>query len=328
MLGVLLTAGVLAALTACQPAAGTAAYVGNQRVTDEQVRADLADAFATPKLKDGVDKQYSGDLSAFRRQLLNDRVRHELVEEAVRRTGVRVGDAEVTSLIDTQGGYDRARDDGHMSRALADRHFKDLLLMAELGYTRQNVKRPTEAELRAAYAREALNQTTAQLGLIQVPNKAELDKVIAEITANPGSFDQVAARYPGAAPQPTPYTPANIPASIRQKIIAAQPGTILPFIGPGQAGEGQFVAVKVFSVKTPTFADLRVQLSLQSLSEAYQAGQAYIAALAKELGVRVSPRYGTWNAATAQLEEAPNPLVTLNGGTPTPSPTAPAAAGS
>ena len=40
---------------------------------------------------------------------------------------------DVAKLIETQGGYDRARDDGHMSRDLANRHFKDLLLMAELG---------------------------------------------------------------------------------------------------------------------------------------------------------------------------------------------------
>jgi len=326
MLGVLLAAAAVA-LTACQPSAGTAAYVGNQRVTDEQLRTDLTDAFATPKLKDSITQQYGDDLSAYRRQLLNDRVRHELVTEAVRRTGVGVTEDDVLKLIDTQGGFDRARDDGHLSRELAIRHFRDLLLMAEIGYTEQNVRRPTEAELRGAYAQEAPNQTTAQLGLIQVPDRNTLNQVIAQLAADPAQFDTLAARYEGSVPKPTPYTPANIPARIRQKILTAKPGTVLPFVGPGQAGEGQFLAVKVFDVRTPTFEDLRLQLSLQSLSQAYQAGQAYLATLAKDVGVRINPRYGIWNATSAQIEEAPNSLVTLTGTKATPSPTAPAAPG-
>jgi hypothetical protein len=326
VLGVLLAAAAVA-LTACQPAAGSAAYVGNQRVTEEQLRTDLSDAFATPKLKDSITKQYGTDLSAFRRQLLNDRVRHELVDEAVRRTGVSVSDDDVVKLIETQGGFDRARDDGHLSRDLAIRHFRDLLLMAELGYTKQGVRRPTEADLRAAYAQEAPNQTTAELGLIQVPDQNTLNRVIAQLAADPARFDKLAATYPGSAPTATSYPAANLPPSIRPKILAAKPGTILPFMGAGQAGEGQFIAVKVYQVKTPTFDDLRLQLSLQSLSQAYQAGQAYVAALGKELGVRVSPRYGTWNAEAAQIEEAPNPVLTLSGPTPTPSATVPAAPG-
>lgn len=329
VLGVLLAAAAVA-LTACQPSAGTAAYVGNQRVTDEQLRTDLSDAFATPKLQDSVTKQYGSDLSTFRRQLLNDRVRHELVSAAVLRTGVSVTDDDVVKLIDTQGGFDRARDDGHLSRDLALRHFRDLLLMAELGYTKQGVKRPTEADLRAAYAQEAPNQTTADLGLIQVPDRRTLNQVIAQLAADPSQFDTLAAKYPGSAPTAAPYTPANLPPNIRQKILTAKPGTVLPFVGIGQAGEGQFIAVKVFQVKAPTFEDLRLQLSLQSLSQAYQAGQAYVAALGKEIGVRVSPRYGAWNADKAQIEQAPNSLLTLTGTTPTPTPsaTAPAAPGS
>jgi peptidyl-prolyl cis-trans isomerase SurA len=329
MLGVLLATGLLA-LTACQPSAGTAAYIGSQRVTDDQLQDDVAASFATPKLKDGVDQQYGGDLTAFRRQLLSDRVRHELVTEAVRRTGVQVTDADVTRLIDTQGGFDRARDDGHFSPELATRHFKDLLLMAELGYTKQGVKRPTEADLRAAYTQEAASQTTAQLGLIQVPDQNTLTQVITQLTADPTQFDAVAAKYEGSVPAATPYPAANIPETIRARILAAKPGTILAFAGAGQAGEGQFLAVKVYSVKIPTFEELRLQLSLQSLSQAYQAGQAYVAALGKELGVRVSPRYGTWNNQTAQVEDAPNPLVSLTEPTPTAAPTAtvPAAPGS
>jgi hypothetical protein len=327
VLGVLLAAAAVA-LTACQPSAGSAAYVGNQRVTDEQLRTDLSDAFGTPKLKDSVTKQYGSDLSAFRRQLLNDRVRHELVSEAVRRTGVSVTDDDVVKLIDTQGGFDRARDDGHLSRDLAIRHFRDLLLMAEIGYTKQGVPRPTEAELRAAYTQDAANQTTVELGLIQVPDQNTLNQVIAQLAADPTQFNTLAGRYPGSLPQATQYQPANIPTSIRQKILTAEPGTVLPFIGAGQAGEKQFLAVKVYQVKRPTFEDLRLQLSLQSLSQAYQAGQGYVAVVGKEVGVRISPRYGTWNAATAQIDEAPNPLLTVTGATPTPSATVPPAPGS
>jgi SurA-like N-terminal domain len=326
LLGLLL-ASVAVALTACQASPGAAAFVGDDRVTAEQLQSDLDSALATPKLKEGVTQQYGADLSTFRRQLLNDRVRHELVDAAVRRTGVTVSDDEVLKLIESQGGFDRARDAGHWSHNLAVRHFKDLLLTAELGYAQQHVHRPTEAELRAAYDQQAPTQTQVRLGLIQVPDRGTLNQVIAQLRADPSQFAAVAAKYPGSAPEPASYTPANIPASIRTQLLAAKPDDILPFVGTDQTGAGQYLAVKVFGVRRPTFEDLRLQLSLPSLSEAFDAGQAYLATLAKQVGVRVNPRYGTWNSSTAQIDQAPNPLVTLQP-TPTPTPSGGAAAGS
>jgi hypothetical protein len=321
----LLVAGVVAALTGCQTSPGAAAFVGDDRVTAEQLQSDLDSAFATPKLKDGVTQQYGSDLSTFRRQLLNDRVRHELVDEAVQRTGVKVSDDDVQRLIESQGGFDRARDAGHWSHDLAVRHFKDLLLTAELGYAQQHVHRPTEAELRAAYEQQAPSQTQARLGLIQVPDQATLDRVVAQLRADPSQLGAVAAQYPGSAPEAAGYTLANIPPDIRSKILTAKPGDILPYVGTDQTGAKQYLAVKVYGVQRPSFENLRLQLSLPSLSEAFDAGQAYLANLAKQVGVRVNPRYGSWNQKTAQIDQAPNPLVTLQ---PTPTPSGGAAAGS
>src|SRR5262249_17614700 len=224
-------------------------------------------------------------------------------------TGVHVSDDDVFSLIDADGGFDRARDAGHLSHDLAVRRYTDLLLTAELGYTEQHVRRPTETELRAAYQQQAPSRVEVRLGLIQVPDQKTLDPAIAQLTAHPGQFDAMAARFPGSAPEATVFPPGNIPPSIRQHVLAAKPNAILPFVAPGQVGGGQFLVVKVYSVKTPTFESLRVQLALPSLSEAFQAGQAYVADLARQIGVRVNPPYGTWDAAKAQIEEAPNPPV-------------------
>src|SRR5262249_47056093 len=95
---------------------------------------------------------------------------------------------------------------------------------------------------------------------------------------------------------------------------------ILPYVDPTQ---GQYLAVKVYGQKRPTFEDLRLQLSLPSLSNAYDAGQAYLKGLANQLGVRVNPRYGKWNDADMKIDQAPNPLVTLVAPTATPSPSSP-----
>jgi len=316
LLGLLL-AGVAAALTACQSSPGAVAFVGDERVSAKQLQSDLDSAFATPKLKDGVTQQYGADLSTFRRELLDDRVRHELVAEAVRRTGVTVSDDDVEKLIKSQGGYDRMRDAGHWSHDLAFRHFKDLLLTAELGYTQQNVHRPTEAELRAAYEQQAANQTQVQLGLLALPDRKTLNQVVARLTADPSQYDAVAAKYPRSAPEPNNYAPANIPPSIRARILAAKPGDILPYIDPTQ---GQYLAVKVYGLKQPTFEDLRLQLILPSLSNARDAGEAYLKNLANQVGVRVNPRYGTWNEKKALIDQAANPLVTLVAPTTTPTP--------
>jgi peptidyl-prolyl cis-trans isomerase SurA len=319
LLGVLLAAAGVA-LVGCQPAPGAAAFVGDRRVTDQQLQDDVNEELAVPQIKQGVTQQYGEDLSAFRRQLLNDRIMHELVTEAVARTGVQIPAGDVQQAIDNDGGFDKIRDDGHLSHDLALRRYQDLIAMAELGYAKQGVPRPTEASLRALYAQAAQQQRTAQLGLISVPDQATLDRTYTQLQASPDQFDKVAAQFPGSNAKPAPYTPDGIPDTFEPQVFGAKPGALLKYAQPGS---GQFLVVKVFGVSTPTFEQLRFKLSLPSIQTALQGGLAYVGQLSQQLGVRVSPRYGTWDPKKAQIADTPDSVVTLNTPKPAATPTVP-----
>jgi len=276
-------------------------------VTDRQVQEDLTSELADPKIKQDVTAQYGDDLSQIRRQLLNQRVLHELVTEATERTGVAIQESEVTKLIDADGGFQQISESTHLSRDLIVRRYRDLLLMAELGYTKQGVARPTEASLREAYEKAAPQQATMQLGLIPVRDLATLDKVYNQVKADPAQFDEVAKQYPGASPESSDYPKQRLAPIITQ----AKAGDIVRYVGVG-ADAGSFYVIKVYGTKTPTFEEMRTSLTLPSLSNALQAGVAYIGQFSQQVGVRVSPRYGSWDPKKAQISDTQNPVVTLH----------------
>lgn len=310
-LGALFAAAALA-LTGCQPSTGTAAYVGNERITEEQLQAAVNDGLAQPGVQDTIRTQYQGDLSEYRRTVLFRAVQHRLVSLAAQQTGVRTNDTEVSQLISLEGGFDRLRTNGGLSAAAATQQARDQLLTTELGYTRGGVPRPTDAQLQAAYQAQKLDNSTAQLGLLQLPDPATLRRVLAHLRTDPASFAALASAYPsGSQPAATPYKVSELKPALRQEIISAAPDTFVSYVGTDTGTMTQYLVIKVYRVDSPSLADLRLSLSQESLATAYSAGQGYLAKLAQQVGVRVNPRYGTWNAKELQIDAATNPVLTL-----------------
>lgn len=199
--GFLLAVGALA-LTGCQSTAGTAAFVGDQRISEQQLQTRVTEGLAQQGVRDAVAQQFGGNIGQFRRSLLDREIEHVLVTDAVQRTGVKVTDAQVRQLIDIVGGSATVQARQGMSAETVFRQARDELLVAEIGYTKAGVPRP--------------------------------------------------------------------------------------------AGN-----------------DLRTPQAQQSLSAAYQAGQAYVAKLAADVGVRVNPRYGAWSDRTLQVDPVTNPVLRL-----------------
>jgi SurA-like protein len=305
MLGLSLAAAG-AVLAGCQPAAGAAAYVGDHRISDQQLQDDVANEQSDPQIKQDIASQLGGDLSQLRRQLLNELVLHELVGEAQDRERLSVSDAEVGQLIEADGGYAQIAQSTHLSKDLITRRYKDLLLIAELGYTKQGVPRPTEASLRQQYEQAAPQRASVSLGLIMVKDEATLNQVYNQVRATPDKFEDISKSYPGSNPKPTEHPRSDLPPVIAN----AKAGDVVRYVGVG-GDAGTFYVVKIFSVTTPTFEEMRTQLLLPSVSTALQAGVAYVGKLSQEIGVRISPRYGTWDPKQAQITDTKNPVVTL-----------------
>jgi peptidyl-prolyl cis-trans isomerase SurA len=313
---VLLAVAAAFVLTACQPSAGTAAYVGSDRITEAQLQAAVSDGLAQPGVRDAISQQYRGDLSEYRRSVLFRAVQHRLATVAALRTGVRTNDADVSRMIDLEGGFARLRTSGGLSAAAAVEQARDQLLTIELGYTRGGVPRPSEEQLRAAYRTQKVDSATAQLGLLALPDADTARRVLAQLKQDPSRFTALAARYlAGSQPDAAPFKVSSLNQGLREKVAAAAPGTFLSYSALGADGGPQILVIKVYRVDVPTFEQLRLSLSQESLARAYSAGQDYLAKLAQGLGVRVNPRYGTWNARALQIDAATNPVLTLTGPT-------------
>jgi len=247
LLGVLLAAAGLV-LVGCQPAPGAAAYIGDRKVSDQQVRDDEASELAVPVIKDAVDKQFGDDLAPFRRLLLNERIVSELADEAAARNNVSVPDSAVQQAIDADGGYQTLEQQGGLAHDLAFRRYRYRLLLQEVGYHTGKAQRPTEEQLRQAYEQAATQRETVQLGIIAT-KADQLDAAYARVKANPDQFATIAASYPGSNPQPAEYQRAQLPPEVG----AAKAGEVVKYVGTG-ADAGKYFVVKVFSVTRPSFA--------------------------------------------------------------------------
>jgi SurA-like N-terminal domain len=299
LLGVLLAVAGLG-LVACQPSAGTAAFVGEHRVTDRQVQDEVSQALADPDVRSSVSQQYGADLTQFRRLVLNEEIRHQLIAQVAGPLGLRADPTEVSALIKNSGGLDAIRSDGHLSVQLAQQRYEDMVLLAEIGYAKGGVSRPDDASLRATYEKAKDQQAIMQLAVVPLNGVQALDQAYAQVRANPDAFDSIAAAVPGASAKPIAFRRAGLP----QIISKAKAGDFVRYVGVG-ADAGGFFLVKVFSIQVPTFEDLKLQLSLPVLDQAQGAGIAYTAKYAGRIGVRVSPRYGTWDPKILQIGDTP-----------------------
>ena len=143
--------------------------------------------------------------------------------------------------------------------------------------------------------------------------------MLAELTANPESFDEVAARYATtpeakAAAQPRKYPVGRLPADLAARAQRSQPGEIFGYrLSDGNA-QAYFV-IRSGGVTRPSLDSMRPQLEAQTLQQAAAAGQKYLSQVARDVGVDVNPRYGTWQPDKLTITDFVNPVVK-----PTPSP--------
>jgi hypothetical protein len=325
------TAAAALALTGCQTKMGTAAFVGDHRITDHDLRAAVDDGLADPRIRKLVDEDLKGDFATYQRVVLDNEVQHLLVTEAARRLHVSVTSADVQAELDAltrqAGGADSlsslfARNG--LTEEMGQRAVRDQALLAEIGYA-SGAHRATDAELRKAYDNARTQLTTFTLGVVQVDDEATANAVLDRLRADPKSFSAVAAQHAGGATTPSPQQvrASDTNPALLSKLENVEAGDGVVFTQAGQNGGAGLVAVvMVLARDVAPFEQVRPQLESNTVSEAETAAGKYLTSLARELGVRVNPRYGTWDYTKNQIADLPDPLVKLR-------PTSPAqAAGS
>ena len=315
-------------LSACgdsQP--GTAAVVGDQRVTTDDLQSLVDESLSAPGVRAGLpNSDYKGDVGAYRRSVLNAEVERLLAEDGARRLGIAIDenavDSRYKSIEDQSGGPDafasQLASRLAMSPTLYRQFVRNEVIESEIGYAGGTVKRPTDAQLQALYQQYLPTATSATLSLIQVPSQAIADQAAAALKTDPSQFAAVAAQFAGAGSQTSPqaakYPLSRLPPDLVAMLQKTRKNEIFSY-SLANGGAKAFFVMRFGGIETPSLEEARPQLEAQTQQQATAAGLKYLAGVAGDLGVDVNPRYGTWQQDKLTITDFVNPVIK-----PTPSP--------
>lgn len=287
-----LMAVAVSGLSACRTSPNVAAYVG-----DAQVTVGELDSALTARLADKDIAAYArGNEVQFTRRVLSLLVQEDVYAAAAQRYHVQVSDDDVRARIagllgsdDPDVVYSGLAQQG-IGRDDVFQTVRQQLVRQRLAAAEGRVDGLDPAALQAAYAAVRPGLAQVSFGYIAVPDAATAATVLAQLTADPGSYATLAAKYPG------PYTlpaldkraPDKVPSVLAQGIAAAAPNTGFSTAVPRAGVVVTFVAGTVY----PTFEEVRPELEKQAAAKADQAGTSIVDGVQKALGVTVNPRYG------------------------------------
>ena len=293
-------AGILMALAipglaACRTSPTVAAYVGDQQVS----LADLDSAIAAREADPAVAKAVSGDQAGYTRKVLGALILEHVYAAAAQHYGVEVSDAEVRTRIagllasyDPKTVYAQLAAQG-ISKVDVFESQRQLLLRQRIATAAGKGGTATEAELRARYEQVKPTLAKYRFGYIAVPDQATATAVLAQLTAKPGDYTAVAAKYPGQVTLPalTARAAADLPQPLVDGITKAKPNT--GFTVPLDQTGGVVVCF-VAGVQYPTFEEERASLEEEAGSAADTAATKLVSGVERTLHVTVNPRYGVY----------------------------------
>lgn len=306
---------------------GTAAVVGDQRITDSDLQSVVDQSLSAPGARAALpNSNYKGDLGAYRRTVLGGEVERLLAEAGARKLGVTIDENAVDSrykfIQDQSGGPEafasQLTSRLAMSPALYRQFVRNEVIESEIGYAQGNVKRPTDAQLQGLYQQYLATASSATLSAIQVPSQAIAEQTAARLKSDPSQFDAVAAQVGGSgaqqAAQPQKIPLNQLPADLVATLQKTPKGEIFPYV-VDNGGAKTYLVIRTGGVETPTLEQARPRLEAQALQQATTAGKKYLTGVASSLGVEVNPRYGAWQQNQLQITDFVNPVIK-----PTPSP--------
>lgn len=340
-------------LTGCgETTVGVAARVGDRAIESQSLAGLVNRAY-----EDGSFTRTPREV--FQLRVLARLVTANLVEVAARRRGVSVTesrvDEEIKNLFEQVGGedalYQAAAAEGvpraDLRDAVREAVLEDLLkddLVKDVTVT--------DAQLAAQYKRLLPQYDTAEVAHILVRNPREA-QTVARLARAPGAdFAALAVKY--SADTETSAAGGNLGVvgngqgrfakEFEEAVFSAQTGDVvgpIRIVSQGDAKVVDYEIVKVVKRTTRQFEQVRDEVRRSLLDEERERRfTTLIEDLSRELGVKVNPRFGRWEAKTRQVvpgdgnalsSPSPPPGVpepagglppgTLPGGGPAPTPT-------
>lgn len=263
---------------------GAAALVGGTVIPVDRVQQQL-DIVLTKEGEQAKTQLVAGSqLDDVSREILTQAVRHELLAVAARREGLSVDDEQITDVLGQLGGPEMASAGTVYDAQGIRTRARDQLLAVELG--RKYLPRlSATVDYTTAGTRTAAMQRVQQLS--EAGSERAREIIAADAEQGVAALDQdiIAAENPGLAAAP---------------IFGVDEGTVVAFTSDEDAGS--WLVMVVTDRSTNTQGGGEVDELGPALLEA--AGLRQLAPVAKDLGVRINPRYGVWDPMSVRV--APN----------------------
>ncbi len=331
----LAVSGLLAvSLSACGTVrAGAAATVGDDRITTSALAAVVDRSLKDPSAQQTV----GADRPAFERSVLARLIQHLVLLEAARDAGVTVDGATVDKAFDTfaqQLGGEAALRQEAVKAGIAPQDLRgaieDAALRDALGDKLTESVPVPPAEIARAYQENIAQFDRVRSAHILVTGQVQAQSLLAQVKRDPSSFAALAAKFS----QDTSNKAAGgdlgfqgrgaLEKPFEEAIFTAAPGSFV--IAKTSFG---FHVIHVIARQTVSLEQASTQLRRTLLGDqrSQAIGQALIKT-AKELQVRVNPRYGTWEPRSEEIVpteicpgtavSSPSPRPDQAGGAPTP----------
>jgi hypothetical protein len=286
-------AAALLGLAGCDSRPSVAAYVGPDHISTSSLQSAVDHGLDSS----AVSQVWGQKQSEYRRQVLDQKIYHAIVERVAEARDVSVPDSEVAELSQQINSQDRTGFEGFLGQQgiAPDRgqgFLRDMILTSEVAIDRGIASVPERYEV----------------GIIEVPDTAAARSVTAALHRDPNSYAAQAARFPGQNTRTKPLQLAaqDLEQLLERDVSDVQAGQTLT-VQPSQA-PGQTFVVHIFSARHPDLSSLSSIDRTNVMLTIYQSARPKIVKSAHEK-IRINPRFGHWDAAKGAVAQTSPPSV-------------------
>lgn len=307
-----LSAVAALALTGCGGTVrtGAAATVGDDRITTTALEEVVTRGLASPLARENIGTDKVGlQRSTLARLIERLLLQKAAAEKKVTLTGAQI-DAAVDEYVAQAGGEQQLEDaaakvgiaPSDLRQAIADFALRDAIA-DELT---ASVEIPAEV-IQQAYQANIAQFDKVHSAHILVPTKALADSILAQVKADPTKFASLAARYSADTSNKDRGGDLGfqgrgaLEKPFEDAIFNNKPGS---FVIAKTSFGFHVIHVLHREITSPEQAELQLRRNLLG-DQRQTALLGYLQELTKKLGVRVNPRFGTWDGNTQSVVPIP-----------------------
>lgn len=288
-----LSAALLAGCGSGPSQVGAAAIVGDTAITLEYVQSWWDRYLAEPALKEQVREADSFD--DLGRLIVTQAVRHELLRKVAEREKLEFDEADVSQLIEDLGGEQAAVE---ATNSIYDRNtIRD---------------RARDQLLAVALGRKYFEKTAVRYDFTLVGSREQAEAKAREFARDPDKARSTIEADARGGAQTGVDQEQNMADSVdyalNTPLFSVPAGSVVAYPDPDQSNQGQWIVAVVHERSTDNDASTApgaTTVDRVDDSRLEGIGLQLLAPLAREIGVRVNPRYGVWSdvyVAAAQTE--------------------------